>query len=103
MHVVFNDTAPTVIYTDCHTLSHTTPFRSFEQFELTRAAAAGISLVGKSQTTAQRGEQDGLTRCAGKFRCITARALTQNLDCMRSEEQTSELQSLLRNSYAVFC
>src|SRR3546814_9551490 len=29
--------------------------------------------------------------------------LAKPVDVMRSEEQTSELQSLMRNSYAVFC
>src|SRR3546814_1164429 len=35
-------------------------------------------------------------------RGILARALA-NIDAMRSEEHTSELQSLMRISYAVFC
>src|SRR3546814_8271380 len=32
-----------------------------------------------------------------------ARDARRKLSCPRSEEQTSELQSLMRNSYAVFC
>src|SRR3546814_473776 len=32
-----------------------------------------------------------------------ARELLDALDMVRSEEHTSELQSLMRNSYAVFC
>src|SRR3546814_1995208 len=31
------------------------------------------------------------------------RATTSNADMVRSEEHTSDLQSLMRNSYAVFC
>src|SRR3546814_10654321 len=33
----------------------------------------------------------------------TAASLTCVPECARSEEHTSELQSLMRNSYAVFC
>src|SRR3546814_2153857 len=32
-----------------------------------------------------------------------ADALTQDFEIVRSEEHTSELQSLMRNAYAVFC
>src|SRR3546814_10319555 len=38
-------------------------------------------------------------RQAGRARLITMRCAT----CRRSEEHTSELQSLMRISYAVFC
>src|SRR3546814_2084164 len=33
----------------------------------------------------------------------SAEAIGEGLDRLRSEEHTSELQSLMRNSYAVFC
>src|SRR3546814_9194645 len=39
---------------------------------------------------------------SGSMRYSTGRSLTENF-VMRSEEHTSELQSLMRNSYAVFC
>src|SRR3546814_1206385 len=34
---------------------------------------------------------------------VTRRPVTTRLQAARSEEHTSELQSLMRNSYAVFC
>src|SRR3546814_4647023 len=37
------------------------------------------------------------------FRCLMAGAFVQHAAHMRSEEHTSELQSLMRISYAVFC
>src|SRR3546814_6781329 len=37
--------------------------------------------------------------CDQFFRCISAKSES----CGRSEEHTPELQSLMRNSYAVFC
>src|SRR3546814_3503066 len=36
-------------------------------------------------------------------RCRNRRAESRNRPTQRSEEHTSELQSLMRNSYAVFC
>src|SRR3546814_6588077 len=49
------------------------------------------------------------TRCAISLTCSVARALLSSRKCQlsadttRSEEHTSELQSLMRISYAVFC
>src|SRR3546814_13747319 len=37
------------------------------------------------------------------FRCRAVRTVLGGACCPRSEEHTSELQSLMRNSYAVFC
>src|SRR3546814_1928197 len=37
------------------------------------------------------------------YSCTRVRALNPSLSRSRSEEHTSELQSLMRNSYAVFC
>src|SRR3546814_8689902 len=47
-------------------------------------------------------------RCRERNACIKwagilKQALGPGYDVMRSEEHTSELQSLMRNSYAVFC
>src|SRR3546814_9579604 len=41
-------------------------------------------------------------RCPGKLE-VPGRAAQQNALSLRSEEHTSELQSLMRNTYAVFC
>src|SRR3546814_4356415 len=41
-------------------------------------------------------------RMAGETQYVD-RYLAEEIDRLRSEEHTSELQSLMRNSYAVFC
>src|SRR3546814_2632795 len=57
-------------------------------------------------TTLFRSAADGAARAAGRLRCrrlpprLRRRLLRPH---PRSEEHTSELQSLMRNSYAVFC
>src|SRR3546814_1494698 len=63
-----------------------------------------IALVGRGGVESQRGER----RQAGSLQDPCGRALAQvaavGADMWRrSEEHTSELQSLMRNSYAVFC
>src|SRR3546814_6960965 len=52
----------------------------------------------------------GKKSIAGRFDPAVARAFAilavkedSTIEAMRSEEHTSELQSLMRNSYAVFC
>src|SRR3546814_5155296 len=40
---------------------------------------------------------------AGRRRCVAGETLVYEKSCKRSEEHTSELQSLMRISYAVFC
>src|SRR3546814_3213263 len=94
-----NDTATTEIYTYCHTLSlhDDLPFYPVRQPLCGDAAggrgdgqhcgpAAGLAGGPPGQPVAA---PDGLTVCA--------------VDWLRSEEHTSELQSLMRISYAVFC
>src|SRR3546814_8814270 len=49
------------------------------------------------------GERDPLLHAARKFRRAQVQHLRAEPDLFRSEEHTSELQSLMRNSYAVFC
>src|SRR3546814_10623318 len=90
--VFFNDTATTEIYTYLHTLS----------------LHDALPIYGK------------LSDCWNLFHWSTASAsgsagMLAGADCgitllswvayqrIRSEEHTSELQSLMRNSYAVFC
>src|SRR3546814_3988628 len=43
------------------------------------------------------------TEALDRFLLVDAQALHEALDHPRSEEHTSELQSLMRHSYAVFC
>src|SRR3546814_6409231 len=42
-------------------------------------------------------------RCRGRWRDALSRARSRDRGAARSEEHTSELQSLMRLSYAVFC
>src|SRR3546814_3223446 len=58
------------------------------------AGPADCLLTGRSQT-------DSLLPCSWKRTCRTM--LTRYARSSRSEEHTSELQSLMRISYAVFC
>src|SRR3546814_7698241 len=73
-----NDTATTEIYTYCHTLPlhDALPFSGFVPF------SGGLADFGSLPAACTR---------------------TQVVQVARSEEHTSELQSLMRNSYAVFC
>src|SRR3546814_2298666 len=47
--------------------------------------------------------EDGIEHYAVAFRVEDADAWSGAVDAVRSEEHTSELQSLMRISYAVFC
>src|SRR3546814_6304024 len=60
--------------------------------------------TGRAQSRARAGRSGGATgavRRAGA--CISARIPLVGASSERSEEHTSELQSLMRISYAVFC
>src|SRR3546814_18923378 len=74
--VIFNYTATTEIYTYCHTLS----LHDSLPISVTSTAPTPSCVPASSMRKASR---------ASKKR--------------RSEEHTSELQSLMRSSYAVFC
>src|SRR3546814_12083205 len=76
----FNDTATTEIYTSDTLFPYTTLFRS---------VAAGFLEDGQGFTAVANNK--------GNF------GYQQTTDFDRSEEHTSELQSLMRISYAVFC
>src|SRR3546814_3088586 len=49
------------------------------------------------------GEQDASARVARKREQVARLADGEGVALLRSEEHTSELQSLMRTSYAVFC
>src|SRR3546814_6069951 len=70
---------------------------------LQRHFHAGRTAVGKENAGEARGRNgDKATRHVfGRF----MRVASENdlIELLRSEEHTSELQSLMRNSYAVFC
>src|SRR3546814_10621144 len=92
----FNDTATTAIYTYCHTL----------------ALHDALPIVGGNIIVRQRGTRvyPGVNVGMGKDHTLFATADGQVRfhdgklgRRRRSEEHTSELQSLMRISYAVFC
>src|SRR3546814_6643848 len=86
----FNDPAPTEIYTYGHTLPYTTLFRSLD-----RLPARIDALAAEAAALEQRLADPALyKKNPAGFDEITR---------TRSEEHTSELQSLMRISYAVFC
>src|SRR3546814_16466559 len=91
---LFNYTATTEIYTYCHPLSlhDALPIccRRTGTSHAATAAARCTSRVGCWPSSAPP------CRTMSRFGCTTARPI-------RSEEHTSELQSLMRISYAVFC
>src|SRR3546814_3312717 len=94
----FNDTATTEIYTHGHTLSlhDALPISSDD----TRR-----SRVMKANRCMRRIVTAGDAACrraARGFRPLAGAASAAS-SCPRSEEHTSELQSLMRISYAVFC
>src|SRR3546814_2562928 len=63
---------------------------------LARAAAREPAQIDRIETLATR-----LMGCCAQ--AMRPRKTIVKLSSWRSEEQTSELQSLMRNSYAVFC
>src|SRR3546814_2537085 len=72
---------------------YTTLFRSLIPFQ-----ARDLVSPAASQHP-QPGDVERLAVDALRFQCVTSRAEAPD----RSEEHTSELQSLMRISYAVFC
>src|SRR3546814_3694950 len=82
---------------------YTTLFRSIEQF-LAARLALGVQLAGmrlffvrNARRHRAAGDHDRRHRAAGDH------DRRQMAEAQRSEEHTSELQSLMRISYAVFC
>src|SRR3546814_6828297 len=119
MYFFFNDTATTEIYTYLHTLSlHDALPISSAQLR-SRAICCGLSnapasLPNIALRSSSVGVLDRATSRFGGIRlCITCAgvmilgrwiaASACRAKVARSEEHTSELQSLMRISYAVFC
>src|SRR3546814_4534541 len=69
--------------------------------------AGDIAFPAQPAKAVNRGIEDGVAVGAGQLAAFRAMALAGRadlpVDLERSEEHTSELQSLMRTSYAVFC
>src|SRR3546814_9491057 len=76
--------------------------RSADHFSATRTAGAEAATIGQVDVLVERGGED-----RGAFLDLKATATGaqrhNKTHPIRSEEHTSELQSLMRISYAVFC
>src|SRR3546814_8976589 len=88
---------------------YTTLFRSADYYQIVDAAPAtlGASLIGMEEIVVAPGEVERMTRTlepnAGHLGFIAGYRSLDGARWRRSEEHTSELQSLMRISYAVFC
>src|SRR3546814_9523672 len=100
---VFNATATTEIYTYGHTLS------LHDALPIYLAAFVGGGFRFLPDQIGDRGVETGLVFRLRGFGCgllrrlFVARRGQRPAERIRSEEHTSELQSLMRISYAVFC
>src|SRR3546814_3358391 len=89
-------------------LPYTTLFRSFQ-----RESGAPLGRVCRARRDADQGRQQPAgkdflrakpdRRCVGKYPRNSRKPRSNLYGTDRSEEHTSELQSLMRISYAVFC
>src|SRR3546814_8754380 len=121
---LYNYSATTEIYTYCptHSLHDALPIfdhilhleggkvtlypGGYDAFERQRAERAAQLAAAKAAQDAQRAKlQDYIARNSARASTAKqAQSRAKQLARMqRSEEHTSELQSLMRNSYAVFC
>src|SRR3546814_4791893 len=71
--------------------------------DLLRFGDAGCRAVKQNDAVGVRHQPPRLTRSARSWNRATATVSTSTAPAWRSEEHTSELQSLMRISYAVFC
>src|SRR3546814_9895298 len=94
--VCFNDTATTESYTDWHPLSLHDALPSFIGSTLKRGGSPNVSGAGSPVQRASSAR-------ARPLRPLPPREWRRWTSRHRSEEHTSELQSLMRISYAVFC
>src|SRR3546814_1305775 len=84
------------------------PFHRVARVSLTPFNPAGESsrVCCQAQAPELSSKSDGLpivSDCVAPSRLAGVRLLTASAGMVRSEEHTSELQSLMRISYAVFC
>src|SRR3546814_2327341 len=95
----FNDTATTEIYTYCHTLSL---HDALPIYQARQQLGDGLCPCRGVARRARAGGEKGRHHRPRRGNRIGRRTATP-LRNPRSEEHTSELQSLMRISYAVFC
>src|SRR3546814_2257792 len=95
---IYNEPSTTEIYTYCHTLSlhDARPIFHVESF----AQAPPRATEGRPATEIDIGRR---RKCRQKTQWMFQDIGTRRHPPGRSEEHTSELQSLMRTSYAVFC
>src|SRR3546814_10834931 len=97
----FNDTATTEIYTFLHTLS------LHDALPILQGVSRGLAKVLAGTGVTVNTILPGPTRTEGAIAMIGKMAADRGVSPSemeaRSEEHTSELQSLMRSSYAVFC
>src|SRR3546814_6401741 len=86
---------------DCVGLSVSPDTRSYPGNVQLIFQSPGMSLIDPEQ----RADRSGISAPAGDQRgdCLAHDGAPLGQAAMRSEEHTSELQSLMRSSYAVFC
>src|SRR3546814_10906547 len=97
MFLFFNDTATTEIYTYLHTLS------LHDALPIYLDPALGGKGYGQFKLALMN---EIIGRCSWAptvFGCAAPDSGNADILAMRSEEHTSEIQSLMRISYAVFC
>src|SRR3546814_1248701 len=68
-----------------------------------RLGGRGVVGEGRRRGEARRAAAAGRRRAAGRAAHLAAAPRDPHRELRRSEEHTSELQSLMRISYAVFC
>src|SRR3546814_8270447 len=103
--VYLDDPAATEMYTYCHTLPlrdalpFSTPgsMQKLMPTRLARIASSESVSVSTANSSAARRRSIQASSCA----CPVTISYAPGAD--RSEEHTSELQSIMRSSYAVFC
>src|SRR3546814_6046147 len=100
-YLCFNESAPTQIYTYLHTLSLHSALPLPDGLLGSASRRYPVPVARSSRD--QRPRPHSLPVFWTRSSISRPTATSGNLGCARSEEHTSELQSLMRISYAVFC
>src|SRR3546814_8697504 len=85
----------------------TLPTTAWPSYSLANSSTMGPTMRHGPHHSAQKSTNTGLSDCSttsSKLLSVISNAIILNrYRCFRSEEHTSELQSLMSISYAVFC